>query len=104
MANETLRHRSIEPAHPGELLAEIVIPATGRSKVEIARLLGISRQALYDILKKRHGVTPNIAARLGRLFGDGPMVWLRMQQAYDLWHVERELADELRAIPTLRAA
>ena len=38
---DTLRHGSIEPSHPGELLGEIVIPATGRSKAEIARLLGI---------------------------------------------------------------
>ena len=43
MATETLRHTSIEPAHPGEMLGEIMIPATGKSKSEIARLLGISR-------------------------------------------------------------
>ena len=55
MAADTLRHASIEPAHPGELLGEIVIPATGKSKAEIARLLGISRQTLYDI----HPLTKN---------------------------------------------
>jgi antitoxin HigA-1 len=91
MANETLRHPSIEPAHPGELLAEITIPATGKSKTEIARLLGISRQTLYDILNKKQPVTPAIAVRLGRLFGDGAGIWLRMQAAYDVWHAEREI-------------
>jgi addiction module HigA family antidote len=102
MATETLRHRSIEPAHPGELLAEVVIPATGKSKAEIARLLGISRQTLYDILKCHQPVTPEMAVRLGKLFGDGAGVWVRMQAAYDTWHAERET--DVSHIPTIRAA
>ncbi len=87
----TLRHGSIEPAHPGEMLAEITIPATGKSKAEIARLLGISRQTLYDILSRKQGVTPAIAVRLGKLFGDGGGIWLRMQMEHDLWRAEREV-------------
>src|SRR5690242_4190411 len=79
------RHQSIKPAHPGELLREIVIPATGRPKAEIARLLGISRQQLYDILRERKPVTPETALRLGKLFGDGAAVWWRMQAEHDLW-------------------
>lgn len=102
MAVETLRHSSIEPAHPGELLAEIVIPATGRSKTEIARLLGISRQTLYDILKCRQPVTPEMAVRLGKLFGDGSGTWVRMQAAYDTWHAER--STDVSGIPTIKVA
>ena len=102
MADNTLRHRSIEPAHPGELLSEIVIPATGRSKAEIARLLGISRQTLYDILKCKQPVTPQVAVRLGKLFGDGAGVWIRMQAAYDTWHAERDV--DVSGIPTIKAA
>ena len=63
------RHPSIAPIHPGEVLAEDVIPATGRSKAEIARLLGISRQTLFDILAQRQPVTPQVAVRLGCGFG-----------------------------------
>ena len=104
MASRTLRHRKIEPAHPGALLREIVIPATGKSKTEIARLLKLSRQTLYDILGARQPVTPQIAVRLGKLFGDGASVWLRMQNEYDIWHAERDMRDELSTIPTLSAA
>ena len=57
------------PTHPGALLREYVIPATGRNKTEIAQLLGISRQHLYDILRERKPVSPAIAVRLGKLFG-----------------------------------
>lgn len=89
------------PSHPGALLEDI-IPATGKSKVEIANLLGISRQQLYDILREKKPVSPAIAARLGKLFGDGPAIWLRMQAAYDAWHAEREV--DVSGIPTLTAA
>jgi addiction module HigA family antidote len=59
------------PIHPGALLRDDVIPATGRSKAEIAKLVGISRQHLYDILRERKPVSPSVAVRLGKLFGDG---------------------------------
>jgi addiction module HigA family antidote len=91
------------PTHPGELLGE-VIPATGKSKAEIAALLGISRQHLYDILAQRKPVSPAIAVRLGKLFGDGAGVWVRMQGAYDTWRAERALAQEIKKIPTLKTA
>jgi addiction module HigA family antidote len=97
------RNPSRCPTHPGELLRE-VIPATGRTKTEIAPLLGISRQHLYDILAERKPVSPAVAVRLGKLFGDGGEVWVRMQGAYGTWRAERELADEIRRIPRLKPA
>lgn len=86
------------PSHPGALLGEI-IAATGKPKVEIARLLGISRQQLYDIVRERKPVSPSVAARLGKMFGDGAAIWLRMQSAYDAWHAERDT--DVSSIPTL---
>jgi antitoxin HigA-1 len=92
------------PTHPGELLREEMIPAIGKTKTEIATLLGISRQHLYDILEERKPVSPAVAVRLGKLFGDGAGVWVRMQGAYDTWRAERELAQEIKKIPTLKPA
>ena len=89
------------PSHPGELLAEI-IPAAGKTISEIAKLLGVSRQHLHSIIAGRKSVSPEIAAKLGKLFGDGAAVWLRMQAAYDAWHAEREI--DTTGIPTIRAA
>ena len=79
-----------------------IIAATGKSKTEIAKLLGISRQQLYDIINEKKPLSPAVAARLGKMFGDGAAVWLRMQAAYDAWHAERDI--DVSGIPTLHAA
>lgn len=95
--------KAIRPIHPGEMLREDILPALGRPKTEIARLLGISRQTLYDILNEKQPVTAGMALRLGKLCGDGPDIWLNMQKRYDLQIAERELAAELDKIPHLEA-
>lgn len=96
--------KGLRPVHPGETLREDVLPVLGKSKAEIARLLGISRQTLYDVLNEKQPVTANLALRIGKLVGGGAGIWLRMQQRYDLEIAERALAKELKAIPTLQAA
>lgn len=92
----------LAPMHPGELLREDILPAVNKPKAEIARLLGISRQQLYDILDEKRPVSPAVAVRLGKMFADGPEVWLRMQAAYDLWGAERDV--DVSNIPTLEAS
>lgn len=101
MTHPAKRDRSRCPTHPGALLREDVIPATGRTKSEIAALLGISRQHLHDILRERKPVSPSVAVRLGKLFGDGAGVWTRMQAAHDTWQAERR--EDVSGIPTIRA-
>ena len=94
----------LRPVHPGELLREDILPAVARPKTEIARLLGISRQTLYDILNEKQPVTPAMALRLARMFGGSAESWINMQGAYDLKIAERELGDKIAKIPTLDVA
>jgi addiction module HigA family antidote len=89
--------------HPGEYLREDVLPALGKPKAEIARLLGISRQTLYAILNEEQPLTASMALRVGKLCGDGGRIWLALQQQYDVKLALAEMADELAAIPTLEA-
>jgi addiction module HigA family antidote len=96
-----LPKRGLPPMHPGELLRDDVLPALGRSKTEIAKLLGVSRQTLYDILDEKQPVTPGMALRLGKLCGNGPDLWLNLQKRYDLHRAERELGGKIKAIATL---
>ncbi len=93
----------LRPVHPGEILREDVLPALGKPKTEIARLLGVSRQTLYDILNEKQPLTAAMALRVGKLCGNGGRIWLAMQETYDLQIAERAMTDELAAIPTLVA-
>ena len=102
MTYAALRNPDRQPTHPGELLREDVLPAVGKPKAEIARLLGISRQQLYDILDEKKPVSPAMAVRLGKLFGNGATLWVRMQGAYDTWQAERDV--DVSGIPTLAVA
>ena len=90
--------KGLVPTHPGEVLREDVIPALALPKTEIARRLGISRQTLYDILDEKQPVTPAMALRMGKLFGNGAGFWLNLQQDYDLRTLEPKMAEELAAI------
>jgi len=90
------------PMHPGALLRKEALPALGRPKTEIARLLGISRKTLYDILDEKAPITPTMALRIGKLCGNGPMLWLNLQVRYDLWRAKDSAG--LDKIPTLHAA
>ena len=86
------------PIHPGEILREEVLPALGLSVSEAARRLGISRQQLHRVLACTHPITTETALRIGKFAGNGPGLWLRMQQAYDLWYAEQRMKNELSKI------
>lgn len=90
------------PTHPGALLRDDILPSIGKPKTEIARLLGISRQHLYEILREDRPVSASVAVRLGKMFGNEPLMWIRMQAAYDAWHAVREV--DVSNIPTLKVA
>jgi addiction module HigA family antidote len=99
-----LPKRGLPPMHPGELLREEILPALDRPKTEIARLLGVSRQMLYDIIEEKQPVIPLMALRLGKLCGNGPDLWLNLQKRYDLHRAQQKLGEKIKAIPTLAVA
>ena len=94
----------VAPAHPGEILRDDVLPTLGLSVVEVAKALRVSRTTLHRILAGAMAVSPDMAVRLGKFCGNGPGLWLRMQAAHDLWHAEKRMRDEVKHIPTRRAA
>ena len=72
------------PTHPGEILREDSLPALGLSVVAFARALGVSRQMVHGLLAERYAVSPEMAVRLGALFGNGPQLWMDMQTRRDV--------------------
>lgn len=86
---DTMRAKKRRPTHPGEILREDVLPALGLTQLEFANRLGVSRRTVSELLHERRPVTPDMAIRLGKVLGNGPEIWLRMQQTLDLWELER---------------
>ncbi len=79
-----------DPAHPGEILNELVIAPLGLSITNAARHLGVSRKTLSKVLNGRGAVTPEMALRLEMTFGKPNAAhWLRLQNAYDLWQIRQ---------------
>jgi addiction module HigA family antidote len=89
---------SRKPTHPGAVLREDIMPAMNISVTLFAQSLHVSRTTMHGILREDKPVTPNIALRLGKFIGNDAGVWLRMQEAYDLWHESKKHVQVLRQI------
>lgn len=80
-----LNNRKRRPTHPGEILREEVLPASGLTQSELAKRMGVSRRTVNEICQERRGISADIAHRLGRIFETTPEVWVNLQSAVDLW-------------------
>lgn len=73
-----------QPPHPGRMLRSHFLAPSGMSQGELARLLGVSRRRVNELLNGRRGITPDTALRLAAHFGTDPWIWSAWQSAYDL--------------------
>lgn len=89
------------PTHPGALLREEILPTIGVSVTEAAGHLRVTRQHLHRLLAEEVGISPEMAVRLGKFCGNGPRLWLRMQESFDLWHAEKKLGGIVEQIPDM---
>jgi len=82
------------PPHPGGIVRRQCLEPLGLSVTRAAQGLGVTRQALSDLVNGHAGVSTEMAVRLSKAFGSSPETWLGMQMAYDLWQV-RERAEQI---------
>ncbi len=104
MSIKNIKPREIAPTHPGEMLREDFMPDYNLTTTGLANILGVSRQTVNELLLERRAVSPAMALRLSRLFGNTPEFWLNAQRAVDLWKVQRENSREIERIKPLQAA
>ncbi len=98
------RPRSVRPTHPGVLLREDFLPEYGLTVSGFAKALKVSRQTVNELLRERRAVSPEMALRLSRLFGNSPEFWLNAQRAVDLWDAARNIKNKINHISPLTAA
>ena len=72
------------PVHPGLIVRHDCLEPLGLSVTKAAKVLGVSRQALNNLVNGKAGISPEMAIRLTKAFGSTPETWLHMQLAYDL--------------------
>ena len=95
---------SRRPTHPGEMLREDFLPDYGLTVSGFAKALGVSRQTVNELVRERRAVSPKMALRLSRLFGNTPEFWLNAQRAVDLWEAARASKKDIDRINPLPAA
>jgi antitoxin HigA-1 len=96
--------RKVRPTHPGEMLREDFLQDYGLTVTGLARALGVSRQSMNELLRERRALSPEMAIRLSRLFGNSPEFWLNAQRALDLWNAARALKARVGRIKPLKVA
>jgi addiction module HigA family antidote len=82
------------PPHPGRIVRQDCLDPLGLTITEGAKVLGVTRQALNNLVNGKSGISPEMAFRLSKAFGSTPEVWLRLQMNYDLAQI-REREDEI---------
>lgn len=92
------------PTHPGEMLREDFIPDYELTVSRLAEAIGVSRQSVNELLRERRAVSPDMALRLARLFGNSPEFWLNAQRAVDLWDTAEAIKKDVSRIKPLNAA
>ncbi len=92
------------PTHPGEMLREDFMPDFGLTVAGLAEAVGVSRQSINELLRGRRAVSPEMALRLARLFGNSPEFWLNAQRSVDLWDAAQNVREDVRRIKPLRVA
>lgn len=92
------------PTHPGEMLREDFLPDYGLTPSSLAEAIGVSRQSINELIRERRGISPAMALRLAKLFGNTPEFWLNAQRAVDLWDVAQLIENDVTHIRTLTPA
>lgn len=92
------------PTHPGEMLREDFLPDFNLTVSTLAEAVGVSRQSINELLRGRRAVSPEMALRLARLFGNSPEFWLNAQRAVDLWDAAQAIQEEMARIKPLHVA
>ena len=106
MQSEGMILITARPPHPGEFLREDYIPEFGLSVARLADALGVSKQTVNELVRERRAVSPDMALRLGRLFGTTAQYWLNLQRNVDLWDSlerGRDSIEQVQPLPLVAA-
>jgi addiction module HigA family antidote len=97
---EAIRERQVRPVHPGEVIAD-ALEELEMTQTSFAEVLGVSRRTINQIIQGRRPVTVDMALRIGKALGNGPQLWLNLQQKVDIWDALQTHKEDYEKVPTI---
>jgi antitoxin HigA-1 len=97
---DMIHGRQIRPVHPGEVISD-VLEDIGMTQTSFAEVLGVSRRTVNEIVQGRRPITVDMAIRIGKALGNGPQLWLNLQQKVDIWDAIQTHREDYDRVPTL---
>lgn len=92
--------RKIRPVHPGEVISDVLADLE-ITQTAFAEILGVSRRTVNEIIQGRRPITVDMAIRIGKALGNGPQLWLNLQQKVDIWDAIQANQDEYSKVSTI---
>jgi antitoxin HigA-1 len=92
--------RQVRPVHPGEVIADI-LEDLQITQTHLAEVLGVSRRTVNEIIQGHRPITVDMALRIGKAMGNGPQLWLNLQQKVDIWDAMQAHQADYDRVPTL---
>ena len=96
--------RKVRSTHPGEMLREDFLPDYELTVSGLAKALEVSRRTVNELIRERRALSPEMALRLGSLFGNSPEFWIKAQCMVDLWEAEQAIGSHVERITPFDSA
>ena len=95
-----IQGRKVRPVHPGEVISD-VLEDIEMTQTRFAEILGVSRRSVNEIILGQRPITVDMAIRIGKALGNGPQLWLNLQQKVDIWDAVQKHSEEYEKVSTV---
>ncbi len=97
---DIIYERKVRPVHPGEVISD-VLEDIEMTQTKFAEILGVSRRSVSEIVLGKRPITVDMAIRIGKALGNGPQLWLNLQQKVDIWDAVQKHSEEYEKVSTV---
>ncbi len=97
---DIIQGRKVRPVHPGEVISD-VLEDIEMTQTRFAEILGVSRRSVNEIVLGQRPITVDMAIRIGKALGNGPQLWLNLQQKVDIWDAVQKHSEEYERLSTV---
>ncbi|MFM9267058.1 HigA family addiction module antitoxin [Tychonema sp. BBK16] len=94
---DIIQGRKVRPVHPGEVISD-VLEDLEMTQTRFAEILGVSRRSVNEIVLGQRPITVDMAIRIGKALGNGPQLWLNLQQKVDIWDAVQKHSEEYEKV------